>query len=443
MAPHRTPLDLLTAGALSVAGHAVAAFALVGLVQLGRLHLWERPAEEITKQLLPAVDEAIEIEIEEAPRPSPLTAEQPPVTAPQAVSLGGSKVARADQRHPGRGGDDQVAEQALNLADQDDGITRDPSTFSNPKVSQLSRILTKRDRRSYENFRAGREPMELTFVAMGTRGVAEERRQEAMIDPASGLRVATQRSLYGGALGSDQARGDSERLEVVGTHELGSNRPSLGAGYAGSRANGAESSAVMNAFARPDSFKGDPSVPATDEGKAGDTVESEQAVSDRMLALMHASTLGGSKRGQGKGGEGGGGAPGAGGAKGAGQSASPLGAGGSGPGDVERVGYIRGVQSKVHPLWANAFPKWAIAQGLAGTATIAFTVEADGSVSSARVARTSGIPEFDENVRKAVLKGAPYGALPELLKPRLSMSLSFNAANPAVRPKNFKDGASD
>ena len=96
--------------------------------------------------------------------------------------------------------------------------------------------------------------------------------------------------------------------------------------------------------------------------------------------------------------------------------------------------------SKVHPLWANAFPKWAIAEGLQGTAIVTFTIEADGSVSSATVSRPSGVAEFDANVRAAVLRAAPFGPLPASLGPRFRWSMPFVAKNEAVRPKDPSEG---
>ncbi len=68
--------------------------------------------------------------------------------------------------------------------------------------------------------------------------------------------------------------------------------------------------------------------------------------------------------------------------------------------------------AKLHPLWADAFPKWAAAEGLQGTVIVTFVIRADGTVGSASVTRPSGIPEFDENCRRAVLRGSPYPPVP-------------------------------
>jgi len=437
------PLDLGTAGAVSLAGHACFAFAIVALIQLARLFDHAEPAAKPPRTQIESPADLIEVELPEIYEHSPLLAHEEAVTAAMTVPLGGDRTARADQQRSGRGGDGKVSEQALNFADQDDGLTRDQSPMSALTASQLPRIAAGALRRSFENIRSSRDPMELTFVAMGVRGVARERRKEAPIDPAAGLLSSQQRSELGAALGAaERAPGQGLAVLQSGSDRVGSMRRSLGVGVTGGGPMGAESAALRNARARPSVTQGAPSIPSVEEGRPSDTVESEQAVASRMQSIIHASTLGGAP-GKGRGGEGGGGNPGAGGDKGAGQQAKKLGAGGSGPGDVERLGYIRGVQSKVHPLWANAFPRQAILEGRGGTAIVSFTIDANGGVSGVSISRKSGVPEFDENVRKAVLRGAPYGPLPPGLRPKLSLSLTFTAVNPAVRPKDPSNGPVD
>jgi TonB family protein len=70
---------------------------------------------------------------------------------------------------------------------------------------------------------------------------------------------------------------------------------------------------------------------------------------------------------------------------------------------------------------------------------VGFTIAADGSVGSAWVSRPSGIAEFDENCRRAVVRAAPFGPLPPELRPSLHVQLPFVFKNPAVRPKRFGD----
>jgi TonB family protein len=446
--PHRppstrttSPIDLGTAGALSLAGHALVAFGAVALIQLARF-LHEPSVEPPLDVPAVASDHgAIEIDVPELRADSPLLAPLPHAEVARPVRYGGERVAYLDQRKAGRGGDGRVHEQALNLADQDDRISRDMSTLTSLTAAQLSRIRASNERRAYEDVRSGREPMELTFVAMGKTGVAEERRPEAASDPGPGARFAMPRSDLGAAPGGERHEGEGETAMVDGAATPGGPHRSPGVGFDAGRGE-TEHASLVNAHARPMMLQGSPSVPALDEGKPSDTLDSEQAVSARMQSLMHASTAGG-RAGEGRGGEGGGGSPGAGGSRGPTSSATQLGAGGGGAGDLERITYLRAVQGKIHPLWANAFPTWAILEGRGGTAIVTFTIEANGTVGGATVTRSSGIPEFDANVRAAVLRGAPYGPLPAPLGPRLTWSMPFVAKNPAVRPKTPRDGATD
>lgn len=431
----RSRLDLVTAGTLSLAAHVCGALVLVGFVHLAKLLFLERPREI---DPLPTPTTRVEIELPEIEIDSPLLAAQRQAEEAPAVPIGGADVARPDHGRGGHGGDLTTWDAAVNFANQNDGITLDTSTLSNLEKSQLPRIDTGKTRISWEDLRASREPMELTFLSMGTDGAAEERRREALFDPARGLATTSNRSELGANPGAG-APGETESARRPGSNVFGGPVRSTGLGFAAGASRGIESAALRNAHARPLVDKNDPMVNANTEGRPSDTEDLEQATARRMQDLLHASTAGGAA-GDKKGGSGGGGTPASGGAKGPGSKAAPLGAGGQGPGDVERMGYMRGVQSKVHPLWANAMPRWAILEGRQASATVTFVIEADGSVSSARVTKSSGIPEFDENVRRAILKGANYGPLPAGLKPRLVWAFPFHMSNPAVRPKNPKDG---
>lgn len=425
----------MTAGSLSLAAHVCGALALVGFVHLARITFSQKPSELGS---LPAPTPRTEIQLPEIEIDSPLLAQTRQAEEAPTPPAGGADVARPDLGRGGRGGDETARERAVNFANQDDGITLDTSVLSNLEKSQLPRIDTGTLRFSWEDMRSSREPMELTFLAMGTDGVARERRPEALQDPARGLATTANRSELGSLLGAG-APGETDSAARPGSNVLGGPVRSTGLGFAAGANRGIESAALRNARARPLVDNNDPMVNANDEGKPSDTVDSEQAVARRMADLLSASTAGGAA-GSGKGGTGGGGSPASGGASGAGSKATPLGAGGHGPGDLERMGYLRGVQAKVHPLWANAMPRWAILEGRQASATITFVIEADGSVSSARVSKSSGIAEFDENVRRAILKGANYGPLPASLKPRLVWAFPFHMSNPAVRPRNPKDG---
>jgi len=65
---------------------------------------------------------------------------------------------------------------------------------------------------------------------------------------------------------------------------------------------------------------------------------------------------------------------------------------------------------------------------------LSLLVTTDGSVHDVKVTRPSGIPEYDENVRRAVVRAAPFGPLPpELHASSAHWSISFDARNPAIR----------
>jgi len=224
----------------------------------------------------------------------------------------------------------------------------------------------------------------------------------------------------------------------VGGRELGDPDPSRGLGVRdGAAGKDARASAEVP-LARPLVAPGTPSIPADREGKPEDHVDSEQEVSLALQSIVHASTAGGAP-GTLAGGSEGPFAPGSGGAVGPGSIANPLGSGrgaGLDPGalDRRRLDYVRRVLARIQPLWRDAFPRWAIAEGRGGTVVVSFVIRSDGSVASARVTRPSGIAEFDENCRRAVLRGAPFDPLPSELAPAFSWSMPFVAKNPAVRP---------
>ncbi len=431
---------------LSVAAHATIAFALVALVRLASDS--GAPEAAIPMPGGDADDSAIEIELPLVATSSPLLAEtQNPVEPPEPPRPSGGADPRPDTGARGRGGETQVTERALNLADRDDGLSRDRSVLSRLDRSQLPRIRAGHERLSREDWRASRDPMEVTFFVMGTNGITQERRPASESDPGAGARVAARRDSLGAtALGAPlEPDGFGRMAQPVGSDRLGGATQSAGMGVrTGARA-APESERAKLADGRPDVDRSTPSVFANDQGRPSDTSDSEQEVEARTQSIIHASTAGG-KAGAGRGGQDGPGAPGSGGERGIGSVSSPLGSGGSGapdPNESARIGYVRAVQSKIQPLWANAFPRQAIMDGLQGTAVVRFVIDANGKVSGATVSRSSGIPEFDENVRQAVLRGAPYGPLPQGLLPRLNMTIPFTAKNPAVRPKDPKEGIAE
>ena len=183
-----------------------------------------------------------------------------------------------------------------------------------------------------------------------------------------------------------------------------------------------------------------PSVPAATTGDVRDDRNSEQEVHETVTTIIHASTAGG-ERGIGMGGEPGAALPGSGGPPGEGSRAAPLGAGG-GPlfalssGDPRLSPYTRAMLAKLdrEPLWQRAFPHEAALEGMQGVAVLSILVRRDGSVGDVSLARPSGIPAFDANVRAAVLHAAPFAPLPVSWNAASArVRISYDATNPAVR----------
>lgn len=427
------------AGLLSVAVHVALLGGAASLV-LVRLRSFERPMLAFVREL-----PRTELEIELTPLPAaPAPAEGAPPD-PEVSPLargGGEGVPRPDTGRAGRGGDDASPKPAVNLADQDDRVTLVDSVLSRLDRSQHARVRVSKVRASRENWRASRDPMELTFLTSGDASDARaERRRLAAHDPSRGALGSGSPTRRGGALGeAPRPEGEGEARRPVGTDTRGALRSSAGLGVRdGASASDARESAEQ-ARARPLVSPGTPSIASFREGKPSDTKDSEQEVAEAMKAFVHASTMGGRKA-DGVGGQGGKGAPGAAGREGPGSASNALGTG-KGPGvdNPVRALYVRQVLAKVHPLWAHAFPKSAALEGKGGETAVRFTILADGSVTGVAVARPSGIPEFDENCRKAVLRAAPFPPLPPELGGSLAWTLPFVVPNPAVRPKDPKNG---
>src|SRR5262249_53200289 len=148
----------------SIVGHAVA-LGLGGLLvaaTLGR----RAPAAPLPSKLAPPPrDETVEIELPTVVDGSKLL-DAPPAQAVPSQELprgGGEATPRLDTGHPGRGGTDTSPTPAVNLADSDDELLLSPEVMSRLDRSQIQRIKASKRRASREDWRASREPMELTF----------------------------------------------------------------------------------------------------------------------------------------------------------------------------------------------------------------------------------------------------------------------------------------
>lgn len=369
----------------------------------------------------------------------------PPAPLPRG---GGEHEPRPDARTQGRGGADTSRDPALNLADRDEQILLSPEVPSRLDRSQIQRLRSASHRASREDLRASRAPMELTFLAMGrTDSPRPEHRPPADRDPSRGAQQNGIPARAGTTLGAATLPDGlgATRPSDPGGSTLGAAEPSPGLGVRDGAPGTDPHASARVAHARPLVEEGVPSVPAETRGKPSDTVDSEQEVATAMLSILHASAAGGAP-GPGTGGTTAPGPTGAGGTTGPGSRASALGTG-KGPAldnaleDPRRSLYLRSVRAKVNPLWS--FPRWAAAEGLEGISTITFTIRADGSVTSVTITRPSGIPEFDESCKSAVLRAAPFGPLPPTFPPSYRLSMSFDAKNPAVLPKRPHPEKSD
>jgi TonB family protein len=361
----------------------------------------------------------------------------PPPTDPVAPG-GGEPLARPDMDRAGRGGSTRADSAALNLADRNDGLTLSREVTSRLDRDQIQRLATSKERASDDDRRASLHPMDLVFLATGS-GRVSERRPSASVDPSRGAMRALAANVLGGELGaSPMESAGIEPARDRGGDRAGSDRPSPGTGIEHGAPGRDHRASAAVATGRPLVAQASPSVPANQSGRARDTVDSEQEVAATLQSIVHASTAGG-MLGGGLGGENGVGPSGSGGPSGEGSRAAPFG-GGAGPftslsdEDPRISAYTRSVRAKIEPFWENAFPKAAALEGKQGRVIVSFVIHRDGHVDDVHVTRASGFPEYDENVRLAVLRAAPFDPFPpSIAVPSRRWNITFDTNNPVVR----------
>ncbi len=382
-----------------------------------------------TAQGLPSMS----IELEASSDQHPRATERAPAPRPGGLE----RAPRPDTGRDGLGGAAESAP-AWNLAHQIDGVTLSRDQQSRLDRSQIQRTRDGDTRETTDPRRAMAAPMELTFVVVGA-GAAREARPARAVTPAHGARDgATEASAIGGDPRPRPHAG--EGLEDPGAAvAAGTRSASPAIGVLSPSVGAAHTSAADVATQRPQVIDGRPANPSSNLWyRSRDTADSPQEASNTSVSLLNASAAGG-VAGVGAGGEHrGSSAPGVGGVLGEGSRAAPNGHGGPGAPDPDPLDrrlsdYRRRVTAKIDPLWNDAFPRWAALEGRQGRAIIHFTIKRDGTIDGATVVRSSGIPEFDENVRRAVLRAAPFGPLPDKLGATLPFYLSFDSPNPVVR----------
>jgi TonB family protein len=353
----------------------------------------------------------------------------------RVVPGGGEQVARPELHRAGRGGSLESSQAALNLADSFDGLTLDRDPLNRFDRSQVQRIDTSKQRKSLDDRRATPSPTELSFLATGP-GRVLERRQVSRANPSNGSLSGGEPSAVGSELGGPGVERGLGPEAKPGGNSPGAERARDAAGIASGATSRDYRFSAAVAVARPQVPKARAAVPAPELGRPNDTIDSSQDVASAVASLIHASNAGARQRGTGPGGESGGGNPAAGGLQGAGSRSLPSGTG-PGPardsGSDARLGaYTAALRSRLAG-WEQAFPIWAIAEGRGGIATLAFTILPDGRITELKVARSSGIEEFDRKLLDHVRRSAPFAPPPAILGQRsLPLLFTFDALNPAV-----------
>jgi TonB family protein len=359
-----------------------------------------------------------------------------PVGAVPRVS-GGTTVPRIDTGRDGHGGQLTVNRAATHLSDLDEQLTLSRGVLNRVDRDQAARIRSQATRASWEDRRSTTHPMDLAFLSSADLA-RMERRTVADHDPSRGVLAARVESAPGSAPGASSLAG-SELSGVAGSAHQGTLASSPGEGVRDGVPGFEHRTAAAVASARPAVAQAPVSVEALVRARPRDNVDSEQELTSKVEALVHASTAGGIVAKTGLGGAGGEGAPGALGVSGAGSHPLPLGDGVSDWFDLSStdpriVAYFRRFHAKVDPLWANAFPKSALLELKQGTVILDVTIAADGT---AQVAwppeRPSGIDEFDRNCADAIRRASPFDPIPrELGLSRLHVRAPFVAKNPIV-----------
>lgn len=364
-----------------------------------------------------------------------------PTTVPQATpprAFGGATVAHVDAKRQGRGGDLKSDQRAMNYADRDDRLSRSRDIRSHLDNEQVQRMKVAKTRVSWEDWRATTTPMDLTFIATGP-GTIQERRPVSSGMPSQGVIASRPSERVGGQPGGPSVpNGIDMAARIEGAEQLGTARAESGLGLRNAAPGSDHRVSAPVATGRPLVTKGAPAIPAPEQGRPFDNVDTSQQVAADMQSIIHASAFGGSA-GQGRGGSGGGGAAGTGGTSGEGTFSRALGPGDGSVFDIHSrdprlTGYFRGIYGKIHPLWANAFPKSAALEMKQGQVTLEFTVSAGGQVTVHwPPSRPSGIDEFDRNCAEAIRRAGPFAPIPgELGRSTLRIRAPFLASNPIV-----------
>jgi TonB family protein len=381
----------------------------------------------------PAITSEVEVELPSfSPSASEPERDSPAREAKEIEpSAGGGPLERhPDTEHAGRGGSRTASDAATNLASSIDPITLETESLTHPDRSQVSRLHTAAERRSWDDHRSTPNPMELTFLATGP-GAVHERRSPA--PTTRGSVAGAEAAQLGGILGGAPSESGVGAEPASGADQLGSRDPQLQRGALSATPSNARSTGAEVLLARPWVMRARPALPTETRERPNDVEDSSEAVAGRVAALIHASTVGG-PQGPGVGGEPVGGHPGRSGDDGIGSHASPS---GFGPGldtlnDPGIQGYIASLKQRIDDQLRRAFPDWAIEEGRSGHVIFEFAVLADGRVERVHLVRPSGIDEYDGNVLTGVRRIPSFGPLPKALGQRALFTMSYDALNRVI-----------
>ena len=344
------------------------------------------------------------------------------------------------QRHPdteqaGRGGSRTAPLRATNLASHIDPIDLEPDQLTHLDHSQVQRLRTAAERRSWDDHRSTPNPMQLTFLATAAGSVRERRSPGNAARGSVAGGVATP---LGGAPGSAASEEGDSAESLRGAAVPGSQQAQALRGALSAAPGVVPSGGASVLLARPSVMRARPALPTEVRARPSDTDDSSQAVAARVAALIHASTIG-APLGPGVGGEPTGGRPGRSGNEGMGSHSA---AGGFGPGpdvanDPGLQGFFANLRQRVNDQLLRAFPDWAIEQGRSGRVIFEMTLQADGRLERVRMLRPSGIDEFDGNVLTGVRRIASFGPIPKALLPKVLgqpalITMSFDALNHVI-----------
>lgn len=354
-----------------------------------------------------------------------------PTPEPAAASVAGGPLERhPDMERAGRGGSRTAPELATNLDSHIDPISLETNAFSHLDRSQVQRLRTATERRSWDDHRATPTPMELTFLATG-KGKLRERLPRGPSAPGS--IAGSSAALVGGAPGGVETEPGSKIDDAPGAARPGQREAQLQQGVPSVNVRGPPARGAQVLLARPWVMRARPALPTEVRERPNDEINSAQAVSARVSALIHASTIG-APAGPGVGGEPVGGQPGRSGSSGMGSRAA---ASGFGPGpdalnDPGIQGFVAGLKQRIEDQLQRAFPEWAIADGRSGHVIIELSVLADGHLERVRMVRPSGIEEYDGNVLNGVRRIASFGPLPRALGQRALITMSYDSLNHVI-----------